>query len=203
MFEGDGFFDGGVEYDEIILLENGDNAISLVNASNCAQEGRCIIRLVVYCGNSISSMSWRGSLPENVVVVNFSKVSKLLRISERNELLIRFILIISNAKSYLRVEPGALKEFMEIYWGTLSNAVCVTDFHEKYLVDRNAQGKKDLVNSRILSYLTDSGLYKKSERKSRQEIEKMVGRVENQLLMRSLPLRKKLKFLSRVLGVSK
>lgn len=194
---------GGVEYDEIILLENGDNAISLVNASNCAQEGRCIIRLVVYCGNSISSMSWRGSLPENVVVVNFSKVSKLLRISERNELLIRFILIISNAKSYLRVEPGALKEFMEIYWGTLSNAVCVTDFHEKYLVDRNAQGKKDLVNSRILSYLTDSGLYKKSERKSRQEIEKMVGRVENQLLMRSLPLRKKLKFLSRVLGVSK
>ena len=82
---------------------------------------------------------------------------------------------------------------MEIYGETLSNAVCVTDFHEKRLVDRNAQGKKDLVNSRILSYLTDSGFYKKSERKSRQEIEKMVGRVENQLLMRSLPLRKKLK----------
>ena len=191
---------GGGEYDEIVLLENGGNAVSFVNSSNCVQGG---IRLVVYCGNSISSMSWRSSLPENVVVVNFSKVSKLLKRKEREEILVKFLLTVSNQNTRLRVEDGALKELMNNYGKTLSNSVCITDFHEMCFIDRDVSGKMELVNSRIVSFLAEEGLCKKYDRAGRQEIEQMVGRVENQLLMRSLPLRKKLKFLSRVFGVSK
>lgn len=191
---------GGGEYDEIVLLENGGNAVSFVNSSNCVQGG---IRLVVYCGNSISSMSWRSSLPENVVVVNFSKVSKLLKRKEREEILVKFLLTVSNPNTRLRVEDGALKELMNNYGKTLSNSVCITDFHEMCFIDRDVSGKMELVNSRIVSFLAEEGLCKKYDRAGRQEIEQMVGRVENQLLMRSLPLRKKLKFLSRVFGVSK
>ena len=109
----------------------------------------------------------------------------------------------SNPNTRLRVEGGALKELMNNYGKTLSNSVCITDFHEMCFIDRDVSGKMELVNSRIVSFLAEEGLCKKYDRAGRQEIEQMVGRVENQLLMRSLPLRKKLKFLSRVFGVSK
>ena len=99
--------------------------------------------------------------------------------------------------------PIPQKELMNNYGKTLSNSVCITDFHEMCFIDRDVSGKMELVNSRIVSFLAEEGLCKKYDRAGRQEIEQMVGRVENQLLMRSLPLRKKLKFLSRVFGVSK